>query len=133
MDSFSSVKSYIFVLLFCSYLHEYLLKYGFCKKYFHWNEPLTSWTLLSPVFSRSALIWKKTGPCRDKSVQLVRGSFLLMYFLQNPYFSSWVLSTLILFYKQHMIKKTSWTFLDFIQPLLSFRENRFCLSKKIKK
>ena len=28
--------------------------------------------------------------------------------------------TLILFYKQHMIKKTSWTFLDFIQSLLIF-------------
>ena len=27
-----------------------LLKYGFCKKYFDRNEPLTSWTLLSPVF-----------------------------------------------------------------------------------
>ena len=36
-----------------------------------------------PFFSRSALIWKKTG---DKSVQLVRGSFLSKYFLQNPYF-----------------------------------------------
>ena len=33
------------------------LKYGFCKKYFDRNEPLTSWTLLSPFFSRSALIW----------------------------------------------------------------------------
>ena len=30
------------------------------------------------------------------------------------------ISTLILFYKQHMIKKTSWTFLDFIQSLLIF-------------
>ena len=29
-------------------------------------------------------------------------------------------SSLILFYKQHMIKNTSWTFLDFIQPLLIF-------------
>ncbi len=28
--------------------------------------------------------------------------------------------THILFYKQHMIKKTSWTFLDFIQSLLIF-------------
>ena len=28
--------------------------------------------------------------------------------------------TLVLFYKQHMIKKTSWTFLDFIQSLLIF-------------
>ena len=35
-----------------------------------------------PFFSRSALIWKKSG---DKSVQLVRGSFLSKYFLQNPY------------------------------------------------
>ena len=31
-----------------------------------------------------------------------------------------ILNTLILFYKQHMIKKTSWTFLDFIQSLLIF-------------
>ena len=28
------------------------LKYGFCKNYFDRNEPLTSWTLLSPVFSQ---------------------------------------------------------------------------------
>ena len=26
------------------------LKYGFSKKYFDRNEPLTSWTLLSPIF-----------------------------------------------------------------------------------
>ena len=32
-----------------------------------------------PFFSRSVLIWKKTG---DKSVQLVRGSFLSNYFLK---------------------------------------------------
>ena len=30
------------------------------------------------------------------------------------------LVTLVLFYKQHMIKKTSWTFLDFVQSLLIF-------------
>ena len=35
-------------------------------------------------FSRSVLTWKKTG---DKSVQLVRGSFISKYFLQNPYFT----------------------------------------------
>ena len=29
-------------------------------------------------------------------------------------------ATLIMFYKQHMIKKTSWTLLDFIQSLLIF-------------
>ena len=40
-----------------------------------------------PFFSRSALIWKKTG---NKSVQLVGGSFLLKYFLQNPYFSKYL-------------------------------------------
>ena len=40
---------------------------------------------LSPVFFQiSADLEKKTG---DKSVQLVRGSFLLKYFLQNPYFN----------------------------------------------
>ena len=27
-----------------------------------------------------------------------------------------------MFYKQHMIKKTTWTFFDFIQSLLSFIE-----------
>ena len=37
-----------------------------------------------PFFSRSALIWKKTG---EKSVQLVRGSFFRKYFLWNPYFN----------------------------------------------
>ena len=41
------------------------LKYGFYKKYFRKNEPLTSWTLFSPVFfqisTESALIWKKQG------------------------------------------------------------------------
>ena len=31
-----------------------------------------------------------------------------------------VTSTLILFYKQHMMKKTIWMFLDFIQLLLIF-------------
>ena len=46
-------------------------------------------------------------------------------------------TTLIPFYKQHMIKKTSWTFLDLIQSLLIFvasfmRENALSLLKKIK-
>ena len=41
----------------------------FVKSYFGKNEPP---------------IWKKT---ENKSVQLVRGSFLLKYFLQNPYFN----------------------------------------------
>ena len=45
-----------------------LLKYGFCKKYFDRNEPLTSWTLLSPIFF----------PDQHWS--------LSKYFLQNPYF-----------------------------------------------
>ena len=40
-----------------------------------------------PVFSREALIWKKMG---DKSVQLVKGSFLSKYFLQNPYFNTFL-------------------------------------------
>ena len=75
------------------------LKYGFCKKYFRKNEPLTSWTLFSPVFfqisTESALIWKKTG---EKSVQLVRGSFFRKYFLWNPYFSSDIS------YKRHIKK-----------------------------
>ena len=47
-----------------------LLKYGFCKKYFDRNEPLTSWTLLSSVFSRS---WSVVH-------------FYQSNFLQNPYF-----------------------------------------------
>ena len=41
-------------------------------------------TFVPRFFSRSVLIWKKT---RDKSVQLVRGSFLSKFFLQNPYFN----------------------------------------------
>ena len=39
----------------------------------------------------------------------------------HAFFMSLVESyTLILFYKQHMIKKTSWTILDFIQSLFIF-------------
>ena len=58
-----------------------LLKYEFCKKSLRKNETLTSWTLLAHFFSRSVLIqWAK-------SVQLVRVSFFLSDFLQNPYFS----------------------------------------------
>ena len=37
-------------------------------------------------------IWKKTG---DKSVQLVRGSFLSKYFLQNPYFRLYTIYVLV--------------------------------------
>ena len=44
---------------------KFQLKYGFHKKYFQKNEPLTSWTLFSPVFFQisadSVLIWKKRG------------------------------------------------------------------------
>ena len=45
-----------------------LLKYGFHKKYFRKNEPLTSWTLFSPVFSRSVLIQCWSGKKRGKKV-----------------------------------------------------------------
>ena len=37
------------------------LKYGFCKKYFDRNEPLTSWTLLSPVFFQIRADLEKNG------------------------------------------------------------------------
>ena len=43
-------------------------------------------------------------------------------FLHFISWQAWKLNSLILFYKQHMIKKTSWTFLDFIQSLI-LREN----------
>ena len=43
----------------------------------------------------SVLIWKKTG---DKSVQLVRGSFLSKYFLQNPYFKEATVGSLVPIY-----------------------------------
>ena len=56
------------------------LKYGFCKKYFNRNEPLTSWTF----FSRSVLIWKKRGQ-KWSEVHFYQSNFL-----QNPYFSSLV-------------------------------------------
>ena len=38
-----------------------ILKYGFCKKYFDRNEPLTSWTLLSPVFFQISADLEKNG------------------------------------------------------------------------
>ena len=37
----------------------YILKYGFHKKYFRKNEPLTSWTLFSPVFFQISADWWK--------------------------------------------------------------------------
>ena len=55
----------------------------FIKSYFGKNEPLTSWTLLSPIFFQiSAVIstdLEKNGGQKC--------SFLSKYFLQNPYFS----------------------------------------------
>ena len=38
----------------------------------------------------------------------------------REFFNYLRIHTLIMFYKQHMIKKTSWTLLDFIQSLLIF-------------
>ena len=67
----------------------------FVKSYFGKKEPLTSWTLLSPVFFPDQL--------GDKSVQLVRGSFLPKYFLQNPYFNKLILPKL---YITSVIKNT---------------------------
>ena len=64
------------------------LKYGFCKKSLRKNETLTSWTLLAHFFSRSVLISADLEKKWAKSVQLVRVSFFLGNFLQNPYFSS---------------------------------------------
>ena len=49
----------------------------FVKSYFGKNEPLT--TFVPRFFQISTDL--------EKNVQLVRGSFLLKYFLQNPYFS----------------------------------------------
>ena len=51
------------------------------------SEKMNRWPVehfFPPFFTRSVLIWKKTG---EKSVQLVRGSFFRKYFLWNPYFS----------------------------------------------
>ena len=64
--------------------HVPFLKYGFCKKSPRKDATLTSWTLLASLFSRWALIWKKS---EAKSVQLVRVAFFRGDFLQNPYFS----------------------------------------------
>ena len=41
-------------------------------------------------------------------------------FLHFISWQAWKLNSLILFYKQHMIKKTSWMFFDFIQLLFIF-------------
>ena len=45
------------------------------------NSPSKIWSYFG---KNEPLIWKKT---ENKCVQLVRGSFLLKYFLQNPYFN----------------------------------------------
>ena len=62
-----------------SYEKPRTLKYGFCKKYFKRNEPLTSWTLLSPVFFQISA-----------EVHFYRSNFL-----QNPYFRSDFLFTFV--------------------------------------
>ena len=38
-----------------------ILKYGFCKKYFDRNEPLTSWTLFPPFFFQISADLEKNG------------------------------------------------------------------------
>ena len=96
----------------------------FVKSYFGKNEPLTS------VFSKisknggSVLIWKKT---KDKSVQLVRGSFLSKHFLLNPYFNTsdqdLLTMTLVFFYEKSMTSK----FDAFSKFLLKFQRQHFDL------
>ena len=63
------------------------------------NKKYDSILLFSPL---STYIFAGAPKCATSSLQFL-----------------WV-STLILFYKQHMIKKTSWTLLDFEQSLLIF-------------
>ena len=73
-----------FLFLFTYLCPHKPLKYGFCKKYSDRNEPLTSWTILSSVFSRSVLIWKKR---RTKVFNWSEVHFYRSNFLQNPYFN----------------------------------------------
>ena len=82
---FSTLRFLLYVLVLLYVLFEifwphcsgYLLNMDFVRSYFGTNEPLNSWTLLSSlsfqISTRSVLIWKKS---EDKSVQLVRGSFV---------------------------------------------------------
>ena len=66
-----------------------LLKYEFCNKSFRKNEPLTSWTLFSPLIKtlgERASNFENTYV--EKSVQLVKGSSFRNDLLQNPYFST---------------------------------------------
>ena len=56
----------------------------FVKSYFGKNEPLTSWTLLSPVFFQI---------CVDQF-----SSFVSKYFLQNPYFRKLVVENKVSIY-----------------------------------
>ena len=56
----------------------------FVKSYYGKNEPLTSWTLLSPVFFQI---------CVDQF-----SSFVSKYFLQNPYFRKLVVENKVSIY-----------------------------------
>ena len=67
-----------------------LLKYEFCNKSFRKNEPLTSWTLFSPLIKtlgERASNFENTYV--EKSVQLVKGSSFRNDLLQNPYFKKY--------------------------------------------
>ena len=113
-----------------------ILKYGFHKKYFRKNEPLTSWTLFSPVFFQISADWlklhwkanlvmdffvkinfppistdlEKNG---GKSVQLVRGSFFRKYFLWNPYFKGLGQWLCTFFWGWDKIENTVWDLTTF--------------------
>ena len=64
-------------------------------------------------------IQKKLNKINEQSIQHSKiAQFIKQNIVQLNVSSN--IHTLILFYKQHMIKNTSWTFFDFIQPLLIF-------------
>ena len=86
----------------------------FVKSYFGKNKPLTSWTLLSPVFSRSALIWKKRG---TKVFDWSEVHFYRSNFLQNPYFSRLI----------HRLKVVFFDVIDFL--ILNYQPFNFSTFK----
>ena len=63
-------KMEIFVFCHLSFANygKHPLKYGFHKKYFRKNEPLTSWTLFSPVFFQISTDQHWSGKKRGEKV-----------------------------------------------------------------
>ena len=95
-------KMYIFSFFFGSRQHLTTLPHPPCQQTSAFDHPYPP------------LYWL------NKWMVPIQENLICNFLYVNAYVVSSNIPTLILFYKQHMIKETSWSFLDFIQSLLIF-------------